>query len=46
MFLLREENCRLTPEEKDKLSTANALFGNILLCSDNPANYRDRKSVV
>lgn len=39
VFLLREENCRLTPEEKDKLSTANALFGNILLCSDNPANY-------
>ena len=39
VFLLREENCQLTPEEKDKLSTANALFGNILLCSDNPATY-------
>lgn len=39
VFLLREENCGLTPEEKEKLSTVNALFGRILLCSDNSDNY-------
>ena len=39
VFLLREDNCKLTPEEKNRLSTANALFGSILLCSDNPARY-------
>lgn len=39
VFLLREENCGLSAEEKDRLSMANALFGSILLCSDNPSGY-------
>lgn len=34
VFFLREQNCRLTPEEKEKLWTVNALLGGFLLTSD------------
>ena len=39
VFFLREENLRLTPREKETLCTVNALFGGVLLCSDNMARY-------
>ena len=39
VFLLRDENCRLTPEEKQQLGTVCALFGSVFLTSDDPSNY-------
>lgn len=39
VFFLRDENCRLTPEEKETLGTVCALFGNVFLTSDDPSNY-------
>ncbi len=39
VFLLREENLRLKPEEKRLLATVNALFGGVLFTSDNPGAY-------
>ena len=34
VFFLREQNCKLTPAEKEKLWTVNALLGGFLLTSD------------
>lgn len=39
VFFLREENCRLTGVQKERLATVNALLSGILLTSDIPANY-------
>ena len=39
VFFLRDENIKLTPEQKDKLARVNALLGGVLLTSDNPAQY-------
>ena len=39
VFFLREENCKLSQKEKEKLATVNALFSGILLTSDVPARY-------
>ncbi len=39
VFFLREENIKLTAEEKNKLAQVNALFGGILLTSDDPSKY-------
>ena len=39
MFFLREENCKLTPRQKEQLATVNALFSGILLTSDMPSRY-------
>lgn len=39
VFFLREENLRLTPEQKTKLAYVNALLGGILLTSDDPSKY-------
>ena len=41
VFFLREANCRLTPEEKEKLWTVNALLGGMLLTSDALNTYTD-----
>ena len=41
VFFLREGNCRLTPEEKEKLFTVNAILGGMLLTSDALNNYSD-----
>ena len=43
VFFLREGNCVLTPEEKEKLYTANALLGGMLLTSDALNQYDDAK---
>ena len=39
VFFLRDENVKLSPEQKDKLARVNALLGGVLLTSDNPAQY-------
>ncbi len=41
VFFLREANCKLTKEEKEKLYTVNALLGGMLLTSDALNNYTD-----
>ena len=39
VFFLREENIKLTEEEKYKLATVNSLFGGVLLTSDDMGKY-------
>lgn len=39
VFFLREDNIKLTAEEKYTLATVNSLFGGLLLCSDNMGGY-------
>ena len=41
VFFLREANCNLTSEEKEKLYTVNALLGGMLLTSDALNTYTD-----
>ena len=41
VFFLREDNLKLTEEEKATLATVNALFGGMLLNSDNMGRYSD-----
>ena len=41
VFFLRDDNIKLTPEQKYILSTVNSLFGGVLLCSDNMGQYSD-----
>ena len=38
---LREENCKLTAEQKRTLSAVNALLGNVFLTSDMPSRYTE-----
>ena len=42
VFFLRENNLKLTEEEKQTLGTVNALFGGMLLCSDNMGEYGEK----
>ena len=39
VFFLREENIKLTHEQKIKLAQVNALLGGVLLTSDDPSKY-------
>lgn len=39
VFFLREENCRLTLEQKNRLAQTNAQYGQVLLISDDPSSY-------
>ncbi len=39
VFFLREDNIKLTPEQKLKLGRLNALMGGVLLTSDNMGDY-------
>ena len=39
VFLLRDENLRLSPARREALITLNALFGRLLMTSDNVADY-------
>ena len=41
VFFLREENCKLTAQQKQTLAQVNALFSGILLTSDMPSRYTD-----
>ena len=39
VYLLRDDNIRLTAQEKKTLAVVNALFGGVLFTSDDPASY-------
>ena len=41
VFFLREENCKLTAEQKRMLATVNALLGNVFLTSDMLSRYTE-----
>ncbi len=43
VFLLRDDNIRLTPKERELLATVNALFGGVLFTSDNVGAYDEKK---
>ncbi|MBQ9481200.1 MAG: alpha-galactosidase [Clostridia bacterium] len=43
VFLLRDENLHLTAKQKEALITLNALFGSVLMTSDNVGGYDDDK---
>ena len=46
VFLLRDDNISLSPAQKEALITLNALFGSLLMTSDNIAAYDDKKRVL
>lgn len=46
VFVLRNENVKLSPEQKKALVTINALFGSLFLTSDNPASYGTEQKKV
>ena len=46
VFLLRDDNIRLTPAQRELLATVNALFGGVLFTSDNVAKYDAGKRAV
>ena len=47
VFLLRDENIRLSKEQKYALTIINALFGSVLMTSDDIATYNEyQKSVL
>jgi len=43
VFLLRDENIKLTPAQRETLATVNALFGGVLFTSDNVGAYDAEK---
>ena len=43
VFLLRDENIKMTPEQRRSLTLMNALFGSVLMTSDDIASYDDGK---
>lgn len=43
VFLLRDDNLKLSKEQRQALLTINALFGNVLMTSDNLGQYDDDK---
>ncbi|MBR0466888.1 MAG: alpha-galactosidase [Clostridia bacterium] len=46
VFLLRDDNISLTAEQKKALITINALFGSVLMTSDNIADYDEDKKAT
>lgn len=44
VFLLRDDNLKLSKQQRRALTTVNALFGSLLMTSDNPAAYDDEKA--
>ena len=43
VFFLRDENLKLTQEQKEMLITVDALLGGVFLTSDNPSNYSEEQ---
>ena len=43
VFLLRDDNIDLSEKQKDALMKINALFGSVLMTSDNVASYDEEK---
>jgi alpha-galactosidase len=46
VFLLRDNNISLSLEQREALATINALFGNVLMTSDNPGDYDDARKEI
>lgn len=46
VFLLRDENTKLTPAQKLLLASVNGLFGAVRFTSDNYSDYDDRKKAL
>ena len=46
VFLLRDDNIQLTKEQRNALTTLNALFGRLLFTSDNIAMYDEEKKAL
>ena len=46
VFLLRDENIKLSKEQKEALTTINALFGSVLMTSDDIATYDSEKKKI
>ena len=46
VFLLRDDNMKLSPEQRKMLATVNALFGGVLFTSDNVGAYDAEKRAV
>ena len=46
VFLLRDDNMKLSPEQRETLATMNALFGGVLFTSDNVGTYDADKRAV
>ena len=44
VFLLRDDNIELSPEQKRALITLNALFGSVMMTSDNIGEYDQNKN--
>lgn len=41
VFLLRSHNIKLSRDQREALTTINALFGSLLMTSDNPKHYKN-----
>ena len=46
VFLLRDEKLSLSKDQRVALSTINALFGSLLMTSDNPGDYNVEKQAI
>ncbi|MBQ9828700.1 MAG: alpha-galactosidase [Lachnospiraceae bacterium] len=46
VFLLRDENIKLNPEQRKSLTTMNALFGSLLMTSDDIGSYDEGKREI
>lgn len=46
VFLLRDDNIKLSPAQRRALITLNAIFGSVLMTSDNLNSYDDKKRKV
>ena len=46
VFLLRDDNMKMSPEQRYALTKINALFGSVLMTSDDLATYDDKKRAI
>ncbi len=46
MFILRDDNNELTDNQKEALITINALFGSVMMTSDNVSEYDSTKKAL
>ena len=46
VFLLRDDNTKMSLEQRRSVTTINALFGDLLMCSDNIATYKEEQKEI
>ena len=46
MFILRDNNVKLTEKQKEQLAYINGLFGSVLFMSDDASKYDDNKKEI